>query len=57
MPCSLSLVTMLMPMKPVSDEPIASVITTFGSASRYSFFTLCENSAALLEIANSDDTS
>ena len=55
--CSLSLVTMPMPMKPVSDEPIESVITELGSSSRYWFLTVCENSAALLDTAKTDDAS
>ena len=55
--CSASFVIKPMPVKPVSDEPIASVITTFGSASRYASLTACENSAALVEMANSEEAS
>ncbi len=49
--------TKLMPVKPVSDEPIASVITTFGSAARQASRTVGENSAALEESARTDEAS
>ena len=55
--CASPFATTPMPMNPVSDEPIESVIIPFGSSSRYCSLTLGENSAALLEITNSDDTS
>ena len=52
-----SLPTRPIPVKPLSEEPIASVITTFGSRLRNSCFTDCENSAAWLESATSEDAS
>ena len=42
-------------MKPVSDDPIESVMTTLGSASRYCSLTLGENSAPVDEMAFGDD--
>ncbi len=56
-PAPASPVTMPMPVNPVSDEPIASVTIVLGSVSTYCCFTAGENSAALLEMANSDDAS
>ncbi len=49
--------TKLIPVNPVSDEPIASVITTFGNAARHASRTAGENSAALEESASSDEAS
>lgn len=43
--------------KPVSDEPIESVITRFGSSSRSFSLMLGENSAAVLANRNNDDRS
>jgi hypothetical protein len=44
-------------LNPDSEDPIASVITTLGSASRYSCLTEGENSAAWLEIATTEEAS
>ena len=51
------LATMPIPVKPLSDEPMASVITACGTSSTNSCFTDCENSAAWLETATIDDAS
>ena len=48
---------MLVPPKPVSDEPIESVMTRLGSSSRSFSLMLVENSAAVLASRNSDDRS
>jgi hypothetical protein len=48
---------MLVPPKPVSDDPIESVMTRFGSSSRNFSLILGENSAAVLASRNSDDRS
>jgi hypothetical protein len=52
-----SALTNPMPANPVSDDPIESVMTTFGSASMYCRFTDGEKSEALLEMATSDEAS
>lgn len=49
--------TMLVPPKPVSDEPIESVMTRFGSSSSSFSLMLGENSAAVLANRNNDDKS
>ncbi len=46
-----------MPVNPVSDAPIASVNTTFGSAARHASRTTGENNAALDDTATSDEVS
>ena len=55
--CGASLATMLVPPKPVSDEPIESVMTRLGSSSSNFSLMLGENSAAVLASRNSDDRS
>ena len=55
--CSASAVTKPMPAKPVSVEPIASLMTTFGSALAQASLTAGENSAALEERAISEEAS
>ena len=45
------------PVKPVSVEPIASVIRTLGSAPVQASLTAGENRAALEEMATSEDAS
>ena len=55
--CSASFVTSWIPLNPDSEEPMASVRTTFGSASRNRSRTDGENSAAWLEIATNEDAS
>ena len=55
--CGASLATMLVPPKPVSEEPIESVMTRLGSSSRSFSLMLGENSAAVLASRNSDDRS
>ena len=55
--CCAPALTKLRPVNPVSDEPIASVITTFGSAAVQASLTAGENSAALEEMATSDEAS
>jgi len=54
---SLSLDITPMPLNPVFEEPTESVMTTFGRASRYWSFTAGENSAALLEMATTEEAS
>ena len=49
--------TMLVPPKPVSDEPIESVMIRLGSSSSSFSLMLGENSAAVLANRNSDDRS
>ncbi|CFD64060.1 Uncharacterised protein [Mycobacterium tuberculosis] len=56
-PCGCPAATTLVPPKPVSDEPIESVITRFGSSSRSFSLMLGENSAAVLANRNNDDRS
>ncbi len=51
------LATMLVPPKPVSDEPIESVITRLGSSSSSFSLMLVENNAAVLASRNSDERS
>ena len=48
---------MLVPPKPVSDEPIESVMTRLGSSSSNFSLMLVENSAAVLANRNSDERS
>ena len=48
---------MLVPPKPVSDEPIESVITRLGSSSSSFSLMLVENNAAVLASRNSDERS
>jgi hypothetical protein len=48
---------MLVPPKPVSEEPIESVITRLGSSSRNFSLMLVENSAAVLARRNRLDRS
>jgi len=55
--CSAPAVTKVSPAKPVSEEPIASVIMTLGSALAQASLTTGENSAALDEIAISEEAS
>ena len=55
--CGAPLATMLVPPNPVSDEPIESVMTRFGSSSRSFSLMLGENNAAVLASRNSDDRS
>ena len=55
--CGAPAVTAAMPAKPVSVEPIASVMTTFGSAAAIASLTAGENSAPLEEMANIDEAS
>ena len=51
------LATMLVPPKPVSEEPIESVITRLGSNSQNRSLRLGENSAAVLDSRNSAERS
>ena len=55
--CCAPAVTRPMPAKPVSVEPIASVMTIPGSAAAKASLTTGENSAPLEEMANSDEAS
>ncbi len=55
--CSAPAATKPKPAKPVSEEPIASVMTTLGSNVVQSSLTTGENSAALEEMATSDEAS
>ena len=48
---------MLVPPKPVSDEPIESVMTRLGSSSSSFSLMLVENNAAVLASRNSDERS
>ena len=48
---------MMMPFPPPSDEPMASVITTFGKWSKNWSFSDGENTAAVDEIDSIDDRS
>jgi len=50
-------VTALMPANPVSVEPIASLMKTFGSAAAKASLTTGENSAPLEEMASIDEAS
>ncbi len=50
-------VTKVSPPKPVSEDPIASVMTTPRSAWAQASLTTGENSAALDEMATSDEAS
>jgi len=55
--CGSPALTKLIPAKPVSVEPIASVITVSGSALAQASLTAGENSAALEETATSEEAS
>ena len=55
--CDWPLATMLVPPKPVSEEPIESVMIRLGSSSRNFSLRLVENSAAVLASRNSEDRS
>ena len=51
------LATIRMPLEPVSDEPMASMIIRFGNSSRYWSFTVGEKIAAVEASTNIDDRS
>jgi hypothetical protein len=53
----LPLATTEYPVAPLSDEPTESVSTRSGRCSRNWSFTLGENTAAVLDSANSEDRS
>ncbi len=55
--CDCPLATMLVPPKPVSEEPIESVMIRLGSSSRNFSLMLVENSAAVLASRNRLDRS
>jgi hypothetical protein len=55
--CASPLATTLVPPKPVSEEPMESVITRLGSSSTSFSLMLGENSAAVLASRNSEDKS
>ena len=55
--CSAPALTRPMPAKPVSVEPMASVMNTLGSAAVQASLTTGENSAALEDSDTSEDAS
>ena len=55
--CDCPLATTLVPPKPVSEEPIESVMMRLGSSSRNFSLMLVENSAAVLASRNNDERS
>ena len=55
--CSAPADTKVSPAKPVSEEPMASVMRTLGRAAAQSSLTTGEKRAALEEMATSDEAS